>query len=149
VADPNEVRLSRAGSADSLLPIDALYLRNDANIRVKDHIARLPRCRRDFGVWHGDDAMPFCSTPTMSPSRGLTPATSCARSRSRDLSSPAGQLGAEPQEAPTSFAINAQGPAAFGRPRSSACVVLKTGANGEFVRRPDVAHIDLGASDYN
>src|SRR5882724_6113698 len=60
----------------------------------------------------------------------------------------AGQLGAEPIKGGADFliAINAQG-----RLRSTeefGSVVLKTGANGEVVRLADVAHIDLGASDY-
>src|SRR5438445_2903910 len=127
---------------------DALYLRNYANIRVKDQIARLPGVGeiRQFGS--GDYAMRVWLDPDKVASRGLTAGDVVRAIREQNLQVSAGQLGAEPIKGGADFliAINAQG-----RLRSTeefGSVVLKTGANGEVVRLADVAHIDLGASDY-
>jgi len=127
---------------------DALYLRNYANIRVKDQIARLPGVGeiRQFGS--GDYAMRVWLDPDKVASRGLTAGDVVRAIQEQNLQVSAGQLGAEPIKGGADFliAINAQG-----RLRSTeefGSVVLKTGANGEVVRLADVAHIDLGASDY-
>src|SRR5882757_6937737 len=127
---------------------DALYLRNYANIRVKDQIARLPGVGeiRQFGS--GDYAMRVWLDPDKVASRGLTAGDVVRAIQEQNLQVSAGQLGAEPIKGGADFliAINAQG-----RLRSTeefGNVVLKTGANGEVVRLADVAHIELGASDY-
>jgi len=81
-------------------------------------------------------------------SRGLTAGDVVRAIQEQNLQVSAGQLGAEPIKGGADFliAINAQG-----RLRSTeefGNVVLKTGANGEVVRLADVAHIELGGSDY-
>src|SRR5213080_3189657 len=60
----------------------------------------------------------------------------------------AGQLGAEPIKGGSDFliAINAQG--RLRTAQEFGDIVLKAGSNGEVVRLSDVAHIELGASDY-
>src|SRR5882757_3919564 len=127
---------------------DALYLRNYANIRVKDQIARLPGVGeiRQFGS--GDYAMRVWLDPDKVASRGLTAGVVVRAIQEQNLQVAAGERGAEPIKGGADFliAINAQG-----RLRSTeefGNVVLKTGANGEVVRLADVAHIELGASDY-
>jgi len=82
---------------------DALYLRNYANIRVKDQIARLPGVGeiRQFGS--GDYAMRVWLDPDKSPRAVSPPATSCARSGSRTCKSrPASSAPSRSREAPTS-----------------------------------------------
>src|SRR5712671_6897468 len=119
---------------------DALYLRNYANIRVKDQIARLPGVGMIWQFGSGDYAMRVWLDPDKVASRGLTAGDVVRAIQEQNLQVSAGQLGAD-----FLIAINAQG-----RLRSTeefGNVVLKTGANGEVVRLADVAHIELGASD--
>jgi multidrug efflux pump len=127
---------------------DALYLRNYANIKIKDELARLSGVGqiRQFGS--GDYAMRVWLDPNKVASRGLTAGDAVRAMREQNLQVSAGQLGAEPITGGSDFliAINAQG-----RLRSAeefGNIVLKTGANGEVVRLADVAHVDLGSSDY-
>src|SRR6266436_4577804 len=127
---------------------DALYLRNYANIRVKDQIARLPGVGEIQQFGSGDYAMRVWLDPDKVASRGLTAGDVVRAIQEQNLQVSAGQLGAEPIKGGADFliAINAQG-----RLRSTeefGNVVLKTGANGEVVRLADVAHIELGGSDY-
>src|SRR5712671_4961465 len=127
---------------------DSLYLRNYANIRVKDQIARLPGVGQIQQFGSGDYAMRVWLDPDKVASRGLTAGDVVRAIQEQNLQVSAGQLGAEPIKGGADFliAINAQG-----RLRSTeefGNVVLKTGANGEVVRLADVAHIKLGASDY-
>src|SRR5712672_76729 len=127
---------------------DSLYLRNYANIRVKDQIARLPGVGMIWQFGSGDYAMRVWLDPDKVASRGLTAGDVVRAIQEQNLQVSAGQLGAEPIKGGADFliAINAQG-----RLRSTeefGNVVLKTGANGEVVRLADVAHIELGASDY-
>src|SRR6267378_1626936 len=127
---------------------DALYLRNYANIRVKDQIARLPGVGEIQQFGSGDYAMRVWLDPDRVASRGLTAGDVVRAIQEQNLQVSAGQLGAEPIKGGADFliAINAQG-----RLRSTeefGNVVLKTGANGEVVRLADVAHIELGGSDY-
>src|SRR5580693_1053853 len=127
---------------------DALYLRNYANIKVKDQIARLPGVGEIQQFGSGDYAMRVWLDPDKVASRGLTAGDVVRAIREQNLQVSAGQLGAEPIKGGADFliAINAQG-----RLRSTeefGNVVLKTGANGEVVRLADVEHIELGASDY-
>ena len=127
---------------------DALYLRNYANIKIKDGLARLSGVGqiRQFGS--GDYAMRVWLDPNKVASRGLTAGDVVRAMREQNVQVSAGQLGAEPIKDGADFliAINAQG-----RLRSAeefGNIVLKTGANGEVVRLADVAHVDLGSSDY-
>ncbi|OQW53616.1 MAG: multidrug efflux RND transporter permease subunit [Proteobacteria bacterium SG_bin9] len=127
---------------------DPLYLRNYANIKVKDELARLPGVGQVQLFGGGDYAMRFWLDPNKVASRGLTASNVVRAVREQNLQVSAGQLGAEPIEGGSDFliSINAQGRLRtveeFGN------VVLKTGANGEVVRLADVARIELGASDY-
>src|ERR1700741_30178 len=127
---------------------DPLYLRNYANIRVKDQLARIPGVGQIRLFGSGDYAMRVWLDPDKVASRGLTAGDVVRAIQEQNLQVSAGQLGAEPIKGGADFliAINAQG-----RRRSTeefGNVVLKTGANGEVVRLADVAHIELGASDY-
>src|SRR6266853_1747512 len=84
-----------------------------------------------------------CATTPISGSR-----TSSRAVQEQNIQVSAGQLGAEPIKGGSDFliAINAQG--RLRTPQEFGDVVLKTGSNGEVVRLSDVAHIELGASDY-
>ena len=113
---------------------DALYLRNYANIKVKDELARLPGVGQIRMFGGGDYAMRVWLDPDRIASRGLTAGDVMRAVREQNLQVSAGQLGAEPIKGGSDFliSINAQG-----RLRTAeefGDIVLKTGASGEVVR---------------
>ena len=125
---------------------DALYLRNYANIKIKDELARLPGVGQIQLFGGGDYAMRIWLDPDKVASRGLTAGDVVRAVQEQNIQVSAGQLGAEPMKGGSDFLIpiNAQGRLRtveeFGN------IVLKTGVNGEIVRLADVARIELGAS---
>ena len=127
---------------------DALYLRNYANIKIKDQVARLPGVGQVQLFGGGDYAMRIWLDPNKVASRGLTSSDVMLAVQEQNIQVSAGQLGAEPMKGGSDFLIpiNAQGRLRtveeFGN------IVLKTGVNGEIVRLADVARIELGGSDY-
>ncbi len=127
---------------------DPLYLRNYANSRVKDQLARIPGVGliRLFGG--GDYAMRIWLDPANIASRGMTAGDVVRAIQEQNIQVSAGQLGAEPIKGGSDFliAINAQG--RLRTAQEFGDIVLKTGSNGEVVRLSDVARIELGASDY-
>jgi len=127
---------------------DPLYLRNYANIRVKDQLARIPGVGQIRLFGGGDYAMRVWLDPNKIASRGMTAGDVVRAVQEQNIQVSAGQLGAEPIKGGSDFliAINAQG--RLRTPQEFGDVVLKTGSNGEVVRLSDVAHIELGASDY-
>jgi multidrug efflux pump len=127
---------------------DALYLRNYANIKIKDELARLPGVGQIRMFGGGDYAMRVWIDPSKVASRGLTAGDVVRAMQDQNIQVSAGQLGAEPIKGGSDFliAINAQGRLQSAEEFGN--VVLKTGANGEVVRLGDVARIELGASDY-
>jgi multidrug efflux pump len=127
---------------------DALYLRNYANIKIKDELARLPGVGQVQIFGSGDYAMRIWLDPDKIASRGMTASDILRAVQEQNIQVSAGQLGAEPIAKGSDFliSINAQGrlrtAEEFGH------VVLKAGSNGEIVRLADVARIELGANDY-
>ena len=127
---------------------DPLYLRNYANIRVKDQLARIPGVGQIQLFGGGDYAMRVWLDPDKIASRGMTAGDVVRAIQEQNIQVSAGQLGAEPIKGGSDFliAINAQG--RLRTAQEFGDVVLKTGSNGEVVRLSDVARIELGASDY-
>src|SRR5712675_594277 len=127
---------------------DPLYLRNYANIRVKDQLARIPGVGQIRMFGGGDYAMRIWLGPDKIASRGMTAGDVVRAIQEQNIQVSAGQLGAEPIKGGSDFliAINAQG--RLRTAQEFGDVVLKTGSNGEVVRLSNVARIELGASDY-
>ncbi|WON73462.1 multidrug efflux RND transporter permease subunit [Nitrosospira sp. Is2] len=127
---------------------DALYLRNYANIKVKDQLARLSGVGQVQLFGGGDYAMRIWLDPNKVAVRNLTAGDVMLAVQEQNIQVSAGQLGAEPMKGGSDFLIpiNAQGRLRtveeFGN------IVLKTGVNGEIVRLADVARIELGGADY-
>src|SRR5258705_3369839 len=128
---------------------DPLYLRNYANIRVKDQLARIPGVGQIRLFGGGDYAMRVWLDPDKIASRGMTAGDVVRAIQEQNIQVSAGQLGAEPIKGGSDFLIAIH---AHGRLRTAQefdDIVLKTGSNGDVVRLSDVARIELGASDYN
>ena len=90
---------------------DALYLRNYANIKVKDELARLPGVGQVQIFGSGDYAMRIWLNPDKIASRGMTAGDVVRAVQEQNIQVSAGQLGAEPIAKGTDFliSINAQG----------------------------------------
>jgi multidrug efflux pump len=127
---------------------DSLYLRNYANLRVKDELARLPGVGQAMIFGSGDYAMRIWLDPDKVAARGLTAGDVVRAIREQNVQVSAGQLGAEPTPEASDFllSINAQG--RLQTEEEFGAIVVKSGADGEIVRLSDVARLELGAGDY-
>jgi hydrophobe/amphiphile efflux-1 (HAE1) family protein len=127
---------------------DLLYLRNYAQIHIRDVLARLPDMGsvRIFGG--GDYAMRIWLDPAKVATRNLTAAEVVQAIQQQNVQVSAGTLGGPPVTRPVPFqlTINTRGrlidEEEFGE------VVIRTGPEGQLTRLRDVARIELAAQDY-
>ena len=127
---------------------DSLYLRNYANLKIKDEMARLPGVGQALIWGSGDYAMRIWLDPDKVASRGLTAGDVLRAIREQNLQVSAGQLGAEPLPQSRDFLISINAKGRLQTEQEFSDVVVKVGGTGEVVRLGDVARIELGASDY-
>ncbi|MCV3242514.1 efflux RND transporter permease subunit [Mesorhizobium sp. ZC-5] len=127
---------------------DSLYLRNYANLKIKDEMARLPGVGQALIWGSGDYAMRIWLDPDKVASRGLTAGDVLRAIREQNLQVSAGQLGAEPLPQNGDFLISINAKGRLQTEQEFSDVVVKAGSTGEVVRLGDVARIELGASDY-
>ena len=127
---------------------NSLYLRNYANLKIKDELARLPGVGQALVFGSGDYAMRIWLDPEKVASRGLTAGDVVRAVREQNLQVSAGQLGAEPLPTESDFLISINARGRLQTEQEFGDVVIKAGSNGEVVRLADVARIELGASDY-
>lgn len=127
---------------------DSLYLRNYAQLKVKDELARLPGVGQVQIFGAGEYAMRIWLDPTKVAARGMTAGDVVSAIQEQNVQVSAGQLGAEPMPNKSDFllSINAQGRLTseeeFGN------IILKSGDNGQIVRLRDVARIEMGSGSY-
>ncbi|MDW8846181.1 efflux RND transporter permease subunit [Erwinia sp. MMLR14_017] len=127
---------------------DSLYLRNYAQLKVKDELARLPGVGQVQIFGAGEYAMRIWLDPTKVAARGMTAGDVVTAIQEQNVQVSAGQLGAEPMPNKSDFllSINAQGRLTsedeFGN------IILKNGEDGQIVRLRDVARIEMGSGSY-
>ncbi|MDR0532417.1 MAG: efflux RND transporter permease subunit [Verrucomicrobiales bacterium] len=125
-----------------------VYLRNYANLQVKDVLARLPGAGSVQLFGSGDYAMRVWLDPNKIAARDLTASDVVAAIREQNIQVAAGAVGQPPVKSKVAFElqINAKGrlidEEEFGN------IILKTGPNGEKTLLKDVARIELDASSY-
>ena len=125
---------------------DTLYLRNYAQMNVRDVLARIPGVGSAELQGSGNYAMRAWLDPDRIAALGLTASDVVAAMREQNLQVSAGQIGAEPmQDSRFLRLINAQG--RLQSAEEFGAIVLRAGQNGETVRLSDVARLELGASD--
>lgn len=90
---------------------DELYLRNYANLQVKDELARLPGVGQVQVFGAGDYAMRVWIDPDKAAARGLTASDIVNAIREQNVQVAAGTIGTPPMEAevPFELTINAKG----------------------------------------
>ncbi|WP_428946155.1 efflux RND transporter permease subunit [Pantoea sp. FN060301] len=127
---------------------DSLYLRNYAQLKVKDELSRLPGVGQVQIFGAGEYAMRIWLDPTKVAARGMTAGDVVTAIQEQNVQVSAGQLGAEPMPNKSDFllSINAQGRLTseeeFGN------IILKSGEEGQIVRLRDVARIEMGSGSY-
>src|SRR6202521_2137518 len=127
---------------------DALFLTNYSNININDALLRIPGVGdiRIFGS--GDYAMRVWVKPDVMAKLGLTVPDLVRAVQQRSTVNPAGQLGAQPSPAgqEMTYTVRAQG--RLQTPEEFGAIAVRSNPDGSMVRLRDVAHIQLGALNY-
>src|SRR3954447_10865845 len=127
---------------------DTTYLRNYALLNVKDRLARIAGVGDVQLFGGGDYSMRVWLDPQKVAERGLSASDITREIQAQNVQAAAGVVGASPNlpGIDLQLSVNAQGrlqsEEEFGE------IVVKTGQNGEITRLRDIAHIELGASEY-
>jgi hydrophobe/amphiphile efflux-1 (HAE1) family protein len=127
---------------------DLKYLRNYAELQVRDTLARIPGMGQVEVFGGGSYAMRLWLDPQKIAARNMTAGDVVAAVREQNVQVAAGMVGAEPMDkgVDQQLLINAHGRLAseeeFGE------IIIKTGSQGELTRLKDVARIELGTADY-
>ena len=127
---------------------DLKYLRNFAELQVRDTLARIPGMGQVEVFGGGSYAMRVWLDPDRVAGRGLTAGDVVAAIREQNVQVAAGVVGAQPMDAGVDqqLLVTARGrlnsEAEFGE------IIIKTGDQGDITRLKDVARIELGTADY-
>ena len=127
---------------------DLKYLRNYAELQVRDTLARIPGMGRVEVFGGGSYAMRVWLDPQRIAGRGMTAGDVINAIREQNVQVAAGVVGAPPIAAGVDqqLLVNAYGRLAseeeFGE------IIVKTASNGEITRLRDVARIELGVDNY-
>jgi len=127
---------------------DLKYLRNYAELQVRDTLARIPGMGQVEVFGGGSYAMRLWLDPQKIAARNMTAGDVVNAVREQNVQVAAGVVGAEPidKSVDQQLLVNAYGRLAseeeFGE------IIVKTGDNGEITRLKDVARVELGTADY-
>ncbi len=127
---------------------DMLYLRNYANLNVKDRLARVGGVGQVRLFGSGDYAMRIWLNPDKVAERGLTAFEVVSAIRRQNIQVAAGTIGSAPYDSgvQVQLPINVQG--RLETPEEFAEVIIKRESNGSITRLGDVARIELDAQRY-
>ena len=127
---------------------DDIYLRNYANLNVKDELSRLDGVGQVQVFGGGDYAMRVWLDPDKIAARGLTAGDVVNAIREQNIQVAAGGVGQQPQKGAVAFelVINAQG--RLVSEEQFAKIIIKTGAYGQTLTLGEVARIELGSGEY-
>ncbi|MEP4190465.1 MAG: efflux RND transporter permease subunit, partial [Sneathiella sp.] len=127
---------------------DMLYLRNYANLNVKDRLARVGGVGQVRLFGSGDYAMRIWLNPDKVAERGLTAFEVVSAIRRQNIQVAAGTIGSAPYDngVQVQLPINVQG--RLETPEEFAEVIIKRDSNGSITRLGDVARIELDAQRY-
>jgi len=131
---------------------DALYLRNYAQLNVRDELLRIPGIGTVLSFGSGDYAMRVWLDPGKLAARGLTAADVVGALREQNAQVAAGVVGAPPfakdsKNTDFQLAINTQG--RLTTEEEFADVIVRTDpASGALVRLRDVGRVELNSNTY-
>nr|WP_315219716.1 multidrug efflux RND transporter permease subunit [uncultured Duganella sp.] len=129
---------------------DALYLRNYANLNVRDDLLRIPGMGSVLQFGAGDYAMRVWLNPQQLAARGMTAGDVVAAIREQNAQVAAGVVGSPPAPDDTDFQlqVNAQGRLITEEDFSN-IIVRSDPASGAVVRIKDVGRVEMSASTYS
>jgi len=127
---------------------DDIYLRNYANLNVKDELARLNGVGQVQVFGGGDYAMRVWLDPDKISARGLTAGEVVNAIREQNIQVAAGGVGQPPVQGNVAFelVINAQG--RLITEEEFAKIIIKRGPYGQPLTLGEVARIQLGSGEY-
>ncbi|GJM03527.1 MAG: multidrug efflux RND transporter permease subunit [Rhodomicrobium sp.] len=127
---------------------DMLYLRNYANLNIKDQLGKIPGVGQVRLFGSGDYAMRIWLNPDRIAERGMTPTEVVTAIRSQNVQVAAGVIGGPPYSSSTEIQlpVNAQG--RLKNPKEFEEIIIKRDENGVITRLSDVAWVELDAQTY-
>jgi hypothetical protein len=128
---------------------DALYLRNYAQLNVRDELLRIPGIGTVLSFGSGDYAMRIWLDPNKLAARGLTASDVVNALREQNAQVAAGVVGAPPAAKNTDFqlAINTQGRLSS-EDEFADVIVRAEPASGALVRIRDLGRVELSSNTY-
>jgi len=128
---------------------DEVYLRNYANLQVKDVLARIPGAGDVQLFGSGDYAMRVWLDPNKVAAKGLTASDVVSAIREQNIQVAAGGVGQQPVSSPVALELQVNAKGRLVDEEEFGGIIIKTGDNGEKILLKDVARIELGASGYS
>jgi len=128
---------------------DNLYLSNYATIQLKDELSRLHGVGDITYIGQRDYSMRLWLDPEKMAYRNLTTADVVRTIEQQNTQVAAGQIGQPPVANGQVFQFTMSTMGRLAEPEQFADMILKTDAEGRFVRLRDVAQIELGALVYD
>jgi len=127
---------------------DMLYLRNYANLNVKDQLGRIQGVGRVMLFGSGDYAMRVWLNPQKIAERGINAGEVVSAIRRQNVQVAAGTIGGPPYDKAVELQlpINAQG--RLQDADEFAEIIVKRDANGVITRLKDIARIEIDAAQY-
>ncbi len=128
---------------------DMLYLRNYANLNVKDQLGKIKGVGRVSLFGSGDYAMRIWLNPEKVSERGLTASEVTNAIRSQNVQVAAGIIGGPPyhDEVTTQMPLNVKG--RLETPEEFENIIIKRDKNGIITKLKDVARVELDAQSYS
>ena len=127
---------------------DELYLRNYANLYVKDELARLEGVGSIQLFGSGDYAMRVWIDPDKAAARGLTASDVVAAIREQNVQVAAGTIGQQPVTADVPFELTINAKGRLVSEEEFEDIIVKTGPLGQTLRLGDIARVELGSGEY-
>jgi multidrug efflux pump len=127
---------------------DVIYLSNYVLLQVQNQIARLPGVAEASTLGGLDYSMRIWLDPDKIAARNLTAGDVLRSIREQNVQVAAGQLGAMPAPADTSFNYTLTAKGRLISEEEFGDIVLRTNADGQVIRVKDVARVERGARDY-
>ncbi len=128
---------------------DGLYLSNYAKLRITDELSRLPGVG-SVSVFGADNySMRVWLKPDIMQMRGITAAEVYNAIASQNIMAPAGSVGQEPIESSEAFQFTLKTEGMLTDAASFGDIILRSDAQGGYLRLKDVATIELGSAAYN
>ncbi|NNG22527.1 efflux RND transporter permease subunit [Telluria aromaticivorans] len=129
---------------------DALYLRNYANLNVRDDLLRIPGMGSVLLFGAGDYAMRIWLNPPALAARGMTAADVIGAIREQNAQVAAGVVGSPPAPDNTDFQLQVNAQGRLAREEDFAEVIVRSDpATGAVVRVRDVGRVEMSANSYS